>query len=227
MTDPVTTRHTRRRVRLSDEAAGLVRERILAGKLLAGEFVRAESVAEELGISATPAREGLLVLQSEGFLRVEPRRGFVVAPLDPADIADVFAAQALLAGELTARAAVAARPDDISTLSSIQDALEEAAASHDYEKVEHLNHQFHRTLYALAGSPKLNWLVGSTLGYAPRKFFAAIPGWPQASARDHRLIIDLLSGRDAEAARCAMSEHIQEAGRLLTDHLENARRPST
>jgi DNA-binding GntR family transcriptional regulator len=49
-----------RRMRLSDEAAAHVRDLIVAGKLKGGEFIRPEAVAERLGISATPIREGLL-----------------------------------------------------------------------------------------------------------------------------------------------------------------------
>ncbi|NIL77886.1 GntR family transcriptional regulator [Rhodococcus sp. B10] len=214
-------RRPRRRLRLSDEAAAHVRERILAGELRAGEFIRSESVADELDISATPAREGLLVLQSEGFLRVMPRKGFVVAPLDPKDIDDVFTAQALLAGELTARAATHIDASVVAGLDVIQDKLEKAARVKNYDEVERLNHAFHRTVYALGDSPKLQWLVGSTLGYAPRTFFAAITGWPEASARDHRRIVELLAAGDPDGARAAMAAHILDAGRLLTAHVQN------
>ncbi|NIL77298.1 GntR family transcriptional regulator [Rhodococcus sp. B10] len=220
-------RRPRRRLRLSDEAAAHVRERILAGELRAGEFIRSESVADELDISATPAREGLLVLQAEGFLRVVPRKGFVVAPLDPKDIDDVFTAQSLLAGELAARASTHADASVIGSLNTIQDSLERAASEKNYDEVERLNHAFHRTVYALADSPKLQWLVGSTLGYAPRKFFAAIPGWPEASAHDHRRIVELLEAGDSEGARSAMAAHILDAGRLLTAHVENMHMPQT
>jgi len=50
------TRRTRRRPRLSDEAAVHVRELIISGQLSAGEFIRPETVAHELDVSATPAR---------------------------------------------------------------------------------------------------------------------------------------------------------------------------
>lgn len=61
-------------LRLSDLAAAHVRELIVSGQLRAGEFIRPETVADDLGISATPAREGLLLLQTEGFLTIEPRK---------------------------------------------------------------------------------------------------------------------------------------------------------
>jgi hypothetical protein len=58
------TRRKHRRPRFSDEAAART-ELIISGQLSAGEFIRPETVAQELEISVTPAREGLLALQSE------------------------------------------------------------------------------------------------------------------------------------------------------------------
>lgn len=206
-------------LRLSDLAAAHVRELIVSGQLRAGEFIRPETVADDLGISATPAREGLLLLQNEGFLTVEPRRGFSVTALSSEDIRDVYAAQALLGGELTARAARVIDADRLGELEQIQAELEQAAADKDYDAVERLNHRFHETIYRLAGSRKIRWLVKATLPYSPRKFFAAVEGWPEASAHDHRAIIEHLRAGDEEAARTAMAQHIRNAGALLADHL--------
>lgn len=208
----------RRRPRLSDEAAEHVRELIVSGGLAPGEFIRPESMAAELDISATPMREGLLSLQSEGLLRVEPRRGFVVAPLSSTDVEDVFTGQALLAGELAARAATRIAGDDLDELERIQSDLEKSARAEDFDEVELLNHQFHRIVYRAADSPKLSWMIKGSLNYAPRRFFASVEGWPQASAADHRAIIDSLRDRDPDAARAAMSAHIRNAGHLLAAH---------
>lgn len=209
----------RRILRLSDVAAEHVRELIVSGQLRAGEFIRPEIVAEELGISATPAREGLLLLHTEGFLTVEPRRGFTVTALASDDIRDIYDAQALLGGELTARAAAVIGPELVTELEQIQADLERAAAERDYDAVERLNHRFHENIYRLAGSRKIRWLIKTTLAYAPRKFFAAVEGWPEASAHDHRAIIEHLRANDPEQARAAMADHIRKAGVLLAEHL--------
>ena len=212
-------RRTRRPLRLSDQAAGHIRERILAGHLAAGTFIRPEVLAEELDISATPAREGLLTLVSDGFLRVEPRRGFVVAALAQRDIEDAYTAQALLAGELAARAATTASNQDLTTLRALQDELTAASARSDMHTQEARNHDFHRAIYALADAPKLRWLLRATLNYAPRSTYASIPGWPAEAVVHHEAILNALTVRDADAARAAMSAHITEAGRLLCAHL--------
>lgn len=209
----------RRHQRLSDLAADHVRELIISGQLSGGEFIRPETVSDDLAISATPAREGLLQLQTEGFLIVEPRKGFTVATLSSEDVRDIYTAQALLGGELAARAAAVCGPDTIAMLEQVQTELETAAADNDDDAVERLNHQFHSTIYRLAGSQRLQWLLKRTLAYAPRKFFAAVEGWPEASAHDHRAIIEHLRSGDAEKSRQAMANHICNAGRLLAQHL--------
>ncbi|KNA92476.1 GntR family transcriptional regulator [Gordonia sp. w5E2] len=215
MSADVPARTRRRRPRLSDEAAEHVRELIVSGQLEPGQFIRPETMAAELDISATPMREGLLTLQSEGLLRVEPRRGFMVSPLSANDIEDVFVGQSLLAGELAARATSRMSDDDLDALEKIQADLEHAADTADYDEVERLNHVFHRSIYSAAGSPKLSWMIKGSLNYAPRRFFASVDGWPQASAADHRAIIAGLRARDGEAARAAMVDHIRNAGHLL------------
>lgn len=215
-------RARRRRPRLSDAVAVHVRELIISGRLKAGEYIRPEVVADELGMSATPAREGLLQLQTEGFLKVEPRRGFVVSPLSPKDISDTFEAQALLAGELCARAAGLVTSADVKALHELQARLDQAAERGDFAAVEELNFEFHRAVYHLSDAPKIHWLLASTLSYAPRRFYPTIEGWPASSSHDHHAILKALRTSDAEAARQAMADHIRRAGELLTQHLADS-----
>jgi len=196
-----------------------VRELIITGQLKAGSFIRSEAVAEELGISNTPAREGLLILQSEGFVRGVPRRGFVVSPLSRKDVRDTFDAQALLAGELAARTATMLGPEELAQLESLQVQLEQAAHRGDLNEVESLNFQFHRLIYRCAQAPKIHWLLGATLVYAPRRFYAAIEGWPDSTIRDHQGVLTALTAGDSDRARAAMAAHVLTAGRLLDQHL--------
>lgn len=209
-----------RRLQLNDEAAGYVRELIMTGQIQPGDFVRLEQIARDLGISTTPVREGLLALRGEGFIRLEPRRGFVVAPLSIKDIRDIFVAQATLAGELAARAATAMTRDEHQNLTELQAALEAAAAAGEIGRLEALNHEFHRLINRAADAPKVAWLLSVGARYVPRRFYATITGWPDASARDHAAIIDALAARDPDQARESMYTHVRHAGELLAEHLQ-------
>jgi DNA-binding GntR family transcriptional regulator len=208
------------RRQLSDEVASYVRELIVSGQLRSGDFIRQEHIAEELELSATPVREGLLSLKGEGFVLLKPRRGFVVAPLSAADVRDLFTAQALLAGELVCRAAGRISEDDLKELTRVHEALRKAAEADDGEAVENLNHDFHRRINLIADAPRLAWMLSISTKFAPRRFFAAMPEFYRASTQDHAAILMALSNRDGEQARAAMMRHMQHAGDLLAAHFE-------
>jgi DNA-binding GntR family transcriptional regulator len=209
------------RRQLSDEVASYVRELIMSGNLRPGDFIRQERIADELELSATPVREGLLSLRGEGFVELKPRRGFVVAPLSASDVRDLFTAQALLAGELVGRAAVRMGPDDLRELTDIHEALRRAAADGDGELVESLNHDFHRRINLAADAPRLAWMLSISTKFAPRRFFATIPGWSMASAQDHAAIIKGITDGDADGARAAMMQHMENAGELLAANFDS------
>ncbi|PNH78163.1 GntR family transcriptional regulator [Arthrobacter sp. AFG20] len=206
---------------LSEDVAAHLRESIMAGELRATSFIRTEHLAAELGVSATPVREALMALQSEGTIRWEPRRGFRVLPLSRQDVEDLFAVQAYIAGELAARAATLMDASDVDRLRTLQKELEEAARAGDAETVDAVNHEIHRSINRTSKAQRLTSLLGIAVNYVPRNYYGKIEGWAEASSHDHDPIFHALESGDSEAARTAMAEHIRHIGVLLVDHLEN------
>ena len=211
-----------RRPQLGAESASYVRDLIVAGRLHGGDFIRPEAIALELGISSTPVREGLLALHAQGFVRLVPRRGFMVLPLTGDDVRDLFAGQALLAGELAARAVKRCDATTLAEIEKLQEALEDAASQGAREELEELNHQFHRAVNLMAGAPKIAWLLGVAVSYVPVRFYSTIEGWPAATVHDHREILDAFRRGASRNARTAMSEHIMHSGELLALHIERS-----
>jgi DNA-binding GntR family transcriptional regulator len=207
------------RPQLSEDVARYVRKRIFDGTYSAGEYVRLEQLAAELGISVTPVREALFELRAEGLLAQQPRRGFVVLPVTGRDLADVANVQAHVGGELAARAATNIGEDQLRELKAIQVLLEEAYANDDGERAVRLNHEFHRAINVAADSPKLAQLMSQITRYAPESVFPTIAGWPSQSIKDHRRVLAALEKHDDELARKAMSEHLAAGAAPLIDHL--------
>lgn len=210
---------TGRHPQLSEKVASRVREAIMVGEIRSG-FLRTERLAEELGVSPTPVREALMLLQAEGAVEWQPRRGFRVNPLTYEDVADLYDVQAYIAGELAARAATILPPSEIDRLDGVQEALEKAAHAEDAELVDRLNHEIHRTINRASGSARMANLLRQTVRYVPLGFFARIDGWSGASANDHGDILRALHKGSASRARIAMAEHIHHIGSLLLDHLK-------
>ncbi|NKZ02568.1 GntR family transcriptional regulator [Actinomadura latina] len=190
------------------------------GRLRPGEFLRLERLAAEFGISVTPVREALKSLRSEGFVVLEPRRGFVVAPLSKRDVQDLFWVQAGIAAELTARAALRADAGLLRELDGLQRALERAMAARRPDLQEEYDHLFHRAVNLAADSPKLAWSLAAAARYVPRGLYGRLDDWPGLAVRDHARILAALRDGDARTAGTEMRGHIVRTGELLTAHLE-------
>ena len=75
---------------LPTAAADRLREWIVAGRLRPSQRVRERDFAERFGISRTPLREALRLLQQEGLITGDPRRGMLVSPLSLDEIASTY-----------------------------------------------------------------------------------------------------------------------------------------
>ena len=140
-------------------------------------------------------------------------------PVDQ-DIRDLFPAQALIAGELAARAAQGASAGDLAALDALHHELIAAAARGNEAQLEEKNHAFHRHINLLAGTPKMVWVLGSLARYVPRRFYSEIPGWPRATVDDHGRIVEGIRARNPDPARAPMQDHITHAGELLAAHFD-------
>ena len=207
------------RPQLSEDVARFVRKKIFDGTYAAGQYVRLDQLAAELGISVTPVREALFALRAEGLVAQQPHRGFVVLPVTGRDVSDVANLQAHVGGVLAARAAINITHDQLRELKEIQAELEHAYAGNDDEQTVHLNHEFHRAINVAADSPKLAQLMSQITRYAPESVFPAIEGWSRQSIKDHRRLLSALEKHDEELARAAMSRHLAAGAGPLIEHL--------
>ncbi|ODR24217.1 GntR family transcriptional regulator [Mycolicibacterium porcinum] len=208
------------RPQLAEDVARLIRRRIFDGTYPAGNYIRLEQLAAELGISVTPVREALFGLRTEGLLTQQPRRGFLVLPVTRRDIDDVAGVQAHIGGQLALRAAGQISDAQLDELGRIQRELEDAYARDDHDAAVRLNHAFHRGVNRAAESPKLAQLMSQITRYALESVYPTVEGWPEQSTHDHRRILAALKERDGNAARDAMAEHLCAASKPLSDHLD-------
>jgi DNA-binding GntR family transcriptional regulator len=208
------------KLQLSQSVATHLREQIISGKIKSGEFLRIDSIAKALNVSTTPVREGLLLLQSEAFVRLMPRRGFVVNSFSREDLRDLFWAQATVAAELAARAATRMSAQDLDHLATLLAEHEAAVAQGDEVAVARLGHQFHRAINLAANSPRFALLLGSLTKQLPNRFYAKIEGLLEGALEYHPIILSALRVKDAEAVRSLMFRHIVSGAEHLIAMLE-------
>ncbi|MCG7400320.1 GntR family transcriptional regulator [Caballeronia zhejiangensis] len=208
------------KLQLSESVASYLREQIISGKLAKGEFLRIDALAKTLGMSTTPIREGLLLLQSESFVRLIPRRGFVVNSFSKDDLRDMFWAQATVGAELAARAALKMSAQDVTRLQKLQAEHDKAFQSGDQALVARAGHKFHRAINLAADSPRLALLLGTLTKQLPNRFYASIEGQLKGAVEYHPIIIEAIRVRDADAVRSLMYRHIMSGADHLISMLE-------
>ena len=208
-------------VRARDE----LREAILAGALPPGARLRAEPLAERLQTSRTPVREALILLAREGLVDIEPRRGAIVRAFDAADLADLYDVRALIEPYAARRAATRIDATDLRRLCEICDEADARGAGDDaaVEDQVALNEEFHRTIVAAAGSPRLEAALRAVAGI-PRAFRAAF--WHDDAQREqslfcHRQIVHALEHRQPRLAEAVMRMHIVGAIEFLAEVIDD------
>jgi DNA-binding GntR family transcriptional regulator len=197
-----------------------LREQIISGRLKEGQFLRIDAIAKELKVSMTPVREGLLLLQSDSFVRLIPRRGFVVNSFSKDDLRDIFWAQATIAAELAERAASRMPNEDIERLEKMQVEYETAMKAGNERISTRLGHEFHRAINLSAESPRLALLLGNLSKQLPNRFYASVEGQLTEAAQYHSIILNAIKRRDAQATSSLMYRHITAGGEHLIAMLE-------
>jgi DNA-binding GntR family transcriptional regulator len=202
-------------------ATELIREAIIDGRLQPGQRLKEEELARELGVSRTPVREALLVLQTEGLILGTPNRGAMVRSHDAGDLDDLYQLRALLEGYATRRAATRISEEDIEALRESCKRFSALEEQEDLREVVRENLFFHETILEAAGSLRLKGMVRKVveLPLVYRSYIWYSPDQKRISAHYHRQIVNALAARDGERAELIMKEHVFEARDLLVTHV--------
>jgi DNA-binding GntR family transcriptional regulator len=202
----------------TDVVVDSLRSAIVSGRLKPGEVLVERKIAERLGVSKTPVREALIVLERSGLLDVQARR-IAVRKLSFTDIRHVYEERVLLEPWAILDAA---RSDPAFTVAG--QALEEArdfADANDNASAALANRRFHRGMYA--GSE--NEFVVDSLDRLQDLTALAVAGvlwenWPKRDieAAEHQAIFDAARDGDAVTAAQLMKEHIASSIDRVTQH---------
>nr|WP_296764691.1 GntR family transcriptional regulator [Rhodococcus sp. (in: high G+C Gram-positive bacteria)] len=217
-TTPAAAPVLRRRPQLSEDVANHVRHVVMSGEVRPGDFIRLDETAAELGVSVTPVREALLTLRGEGMVELVPHRGYVVSPLTPEDIVDIFWLQGQIAVELVRRAAPKITDSVIAELEGFNSSLGAAVEKGQAEEVEVSEFEFHRVLNRLTGASKLAWFLNNATRYTPTRLYASDLEWGRAAVRNHEDLIEALKLGDVDAACTLMRQQFTDGAERLIAH---------
>src|SRR5699024_12055417 len=109
----------KQKVSLTEQVTTMIRAAIVAGEMTPGEHYSAIGIAEKLGVSRTPVREALQLLEKEGIVTVAKNRGVRVNQISLDDIVEVFQVRLAVEPQAAARGVLNASDADIHTLTEL------------------------------------------------------------------------------------------------------------
>jgi DNA-binding GntR family transcriptional regulator len=194
---------------IRQRAASELRDRVLTGRLRAGDRLDLDQVAAEFGTSRTPIREALLELSFEGLVQVAPRSGITVLGITPEDAVDNFAVLAALSGKAAEWATARITPAQLTELRELAEAIFGA------DDVVGANRRFHRALNVASGSPRLLTFLRQAVRVVPSSYFELFPEKEEQSRTEHDALLDAIERGDAAGARSIAEAHVLDAGEAL------------
>jgi DNA-binding GntR family transcriptional regulator len=207
-------------------------QQVIDGELAPGERVAEESLARNLGISRTPVREAMRLLEGYGLIVRSRGRGTSVAHRTTRTEANaLYEIRVALEGHLAGRAAEMRADEDLAALEAIQAAFQRVAASppgdDKLRAMVGLDHDFHWTIHHAAGSDLIS-IVSSYWGRLLREVYDRVYRMetPSHFADEHERVVAMLRARDAAGAREAMQGHIRSGWAAIRKSFdEDASRP--
>ena len=190
-----------------------LREEIVNGSIRPGEPLRQADIARRFGISPTPVREALRLLEAEGMISYSSHRGATVAELSEDRIRDLYLLRSSSESLATRLAVERMEPEALAGIDEVHERLATFSSRRDAdgEQLAAWNREWHLRIYA-AGSP----FISSQIMTLWRMFPAHSSSWqdPRIVERfmeEHSAIMDSIHGGDAERAGALMSEHLTTA----------------
>lgn len=200
---------------LAEEVYRRIRADIMSLKLPPETRVSVDSLARELGVSQTPIREALSMLEANGLVSKRHFAGYATSPrMDRAQLDELFEFRLLIEPHAARKAAEMMSDADMALLTS-----GESAPSHD--AFADMDTEFHR----LIAQGAQNHLIADSLGrlhihvHIFRSCFRSEIA--EEAVDEHAAIIAAIRARDGAAACAAMKRHIERSYGRLRDFIND------
>lgn len=208
---------------LAERAALRLQREVLGGALAPGDRLGVVDLARQYGMGTTPVREGLSRLLSQGLIVATGRRGFRVAEISRADLADLTALRAVIEIE-GARLSFknggdAWEAEIIASLHRLRNYIRRAglAALEGNPDYDALHKGFHVALIGACGSPRL-LDTASTLydqAYRYRRLMMRRLYDTDALIQHHEELADVALARDLPRAAVLIRAHLETTLRFV------------
>jgi len=204
---------------LSEKAYEKIKAMIYRGRLKPGERLVERDLSRSLSISRIPLRESLVRLESEGLVRSVPNSATYVEDFSPADILEIYSMRLVLEPMATRLATLRHQHSLLPELQRLCDLMTVHTKSEDWSSLDQTDYEFHHSIVEASSHNLLircydNCHIQVT---GMRASYARLTA--DATAMEHKNIVDSIGKWDARAAEEAAHNHVLVALCRLEEHL--------
>lgn len=205
---PIPSDHSRPvRQSAKESAFNQIQQWIIDGTLQPGEKLNDSELAKALGVSRTPVRESLQLLEVQGFVKMFPGKATQVTEVEKESMNDLLPPLAVLQA-LSAELAIGNLTDDITAvLEEINDRFTKAIRSENYYAALKIDEEFHQVIVDAANNPYIHNIIANLQAHVRRLFFHNSIILTEQSIEEHSQIINLMKEGNNEALAPIMKEN--------------------
>lgn len=208
---------------LRDVVFNTLRQGILRGLLPPGLRLMEIQLAKQLGVSRTPVREAIRMLELEGLVKTIPRKGAEVAEITPKDLHDVLevrCAMEALAVELSCKTITT---EELEALKKVLDKFRHLVPKGDVNELAECDVEFHDIIIQSTQNKRLIQLLNNLREqmYRYRLEYLKDISTHQHLIKEHQAIVNCLEHHDVEGAKQIINAHIS---RQYEDVIQNLRK---
>ena len=212
-------------VSLRDQAYAALKQMIMDADIYAHpEEIRLDErqLSQALGVSRTPIREAMTLLEQEGFLRTEPRRGIFIVRKTKKQIIEMIEMWAALESMAARLATINASDAEIAALRRMFDEFRTTTPADHIDEYSDANIAFHQAIIRLSGSNLMGKTIENLFIHvrAIRKMTISQSDRAARSIVDHMRIIEALEARDTELAERLVRQHSLDLAAHVERHCD-------
>lgn len=195
---------------LRDVVFNTLREAILKGDLKPGERLMELQLAAKLGVSRTPIREAIRMLEQEGLAVTIPRKGAEVAKMTEKDMEDVLQVREALDELAASIACEQITEEELKALAGALADFEKSIHTRDVKWIAEMDEKFHDIIYQATGNPKLVNILNNLREQMYRyrvEYLKDEKNYPLL-LEEHREIVEAFMNKNKEKVSECMRQHV-------------------
>ena len=212
------------RASLHEQVAHQLRQMLVEGRIAPGAKLNERELSEVLNVSRTPLREAIKMLAAEGLVELLPNRGAIAVELTEADILNTFEVMAGLEAQSGELAAQRITDAELNEIKALHFEMLAAYTRRDLPSYYRLNSAIHGAINAAAKNPVLTATYKQVNARLQALRFRSNQDgekW-KGAVKEHELMIDALSARDAQAMRAVLAGHLANKLDVVIEQLRAA-----